>query len=294
MIARPFDDKGAVEPDQRHDIGDGRKRDKIERSKQVRALAAVPEACLAQSAIERDERHEDDARGAEIAEAGEVVLTVGINERRRLRQRLRGLMVIEHDHIKAKLARDLERLAADGSAVDGHHERRASRGEILNGFDIGAIALGHAVGDMDDRLQPAGVQIFAQQRRAARAVDIVVAEDRNPLAGHDRALEALGRRRHIAQAKGVRHQIAEARSQMPVNRLWRDAAPREHAGDQFVMSANLAQWRARAVLLLRQAAAATAGRAPRSQRRGSNRRASKLRLGSATRQRANHLPQGES
>ena len=289
----PLDDKGAVEPDQRHDIGNGRERHKVERSEQIRAFAAVPEACVAQSAIERDERHEDDARGAEIAEAGEVVLTVGIDERRRLRQHLRRLMMIEHDHVKAKLAGDLERLAADGAAVDGHHKRRASRREILNGFDIGAITLGHAVGDVDDRLQSAGVQKFAEQRRAARAVDVVVAEDRDLLMGHDRALETLGRRLHIAQAKGVGHEIAEARSQMAFNRLWRDAAPCKHPGDQFVVSANLRNGE-RAHFSCR-----VKPRPPRlSERRGlyieeviGERQNSAL--DPATRQRANHWPQSE-
>ena len=147
--------------------------------------------------------------------------------------------MIEHDHVEAKLARDLERLAADRAAVDGHHERRALRGETLNRLDIGAIALGHAVGDMDDRLKSAGVEIFAEERGAARAVDVIVAEDRHSLAGHDRALEALGRGLHVAEAKGVRHQIAEARREMAVNRLRRDAAPGEHAGDQFVVPADL-------------------------------------------------------
>ncbi len=182
MIARPLTTKARLSPISGTTSATVASATRSSEASRSGAFAAVPEACLAQSAIERDERHEDDARGAEIAEAGEVVLTVGVNERRRFRQRLRGLMVIEHDHIKAKLARDLERLAADGSAVDRHHERRASRGEILNGFDIGAIALGHAVGDVDDRLQPAGVQIFGQQRRAARAVDIVIAEDGDLLA----------------------------------------------------------------------------------------------------------------
>ena len=119
------DDKSAVEPDQRHDVSDGRERNEVERSDQVRAFAAAPKARLAQRPIERDKRHEDDARGAEIAEAGKVVLTVGINQRRRFRQHLRGLVVIEHDHVEAELARHLERPTADCSAVDGHHECRA-------------------------------------------------------------------------------------------------------------------------------------------------------------------------
>ena len=234
-----LDDKGAVEPDQRHDVGDGRERNEVERRHKVRTSPAVPEARLAQRAVERHERHEDDAGGAEIAQARKIVLTVGIDQRGRSRQHLRGLMVIEHDHIEAEPARDLERLAADRAAVDGHNERRALRRETLNRLDVWAIALGHAVGDMDDRLQSAGGQIFAEERRAACAVDVVVAEDRHPLMGHDRPLEAVGRGLHVAEAKGVRHQIAEARSEMALNRLRQDAAPREHAGDQFVVPANL-------------------------------------------------------
>ncbi len=189
-----LDDKGAVEPDQRHDVGDGRERNEIERRDKIRAFAAVPEARLAQSPIERNERHEDDARRTEVAQARKIVLAIGIDQRRCLRQRFRGLMMIEHDHVEAKPACDLERLAADRAAVDRHHERRALGGETADRLDVGAIALGHAVGDMDDRLQSAGVQILAQKRRAARAVNVVVAENRYAFMGHDRALEAFASR----------------------------------------------------------------------------------------------------
>src|SRR4029077_2016332 len=103
-----------------------------------------------------------------------------------------------HDHVETKLARDLERLATNSSAIDGHHDRRASRREGVNRLDIGAVALGHPIRDMDDRLQPAGVQIFAEERRAARAIDVVVAEYGDLLTGHDRKPEALRRRGHIA------------------------------------------------------------------------------------------------
>ena len=136
----PLDHKGAVEPHQRHDVGDRRKRDEIKRGDKVRAFAAVPDACFPQRAIERDERHVDDPRGAKITEPGQIVLTVGVNQRYSLRQHLWGLMVIEHDHVEAKPARDLERLAADGSAIDGHHERCALRRKTLNRLNIRAIA----------------------------------------------------------------------------------------------------------------------------------------------------------
>ena len=234
-----LDDERAVEPDQRHDVGDGRERDEVERGHEIGALAFGPEAGLPQRAIERHQRHEDDAGRAEIAEPGEIVLAVRVDQRGRSRQRFRGLMVIEHDHVEAKPARELERLAADRAAVDGHDERRASRGEALNRLGVGAIALGHAVGNVDDRLEPAGVEIFAEEGRAARPVDVIVAEDRHPLAGHDGALETVARRLHVAQAKRVRHQIAEGRREMALDRLGPDAAPGEHAGDQFVMAADL-------------------------------------------------------
>src|ERR1700722_10780566 len=113
-----LDDKGAVEPDERHDIGDGGERDEVERRHEILAFAAGPEAGCPQRAVQRHERHEGHARRAEIAEPGKIVLAVGIDERRRLRQRLGGLMVIEHDHVEAELARDLKRLATDGAAVD--------------------------------------------------------------------------------------------------------------------------------------------------------------------------------
>ena len=92
---------------------------------------------------------------------------------------------------------------------------------------------------MDDCLQPAGLQIFAEERRAARAIDIVVAEDGDLLMGHDRPPEALRRRGHIAQATGVGHEIAKAWSQMAVDRIRQDAASGKHTGDQLVMAANL-------------------------------------------------------
>ena len=148
-------------------------------------------------------------------------------------------MVIEHDHVEAKPARELERLAAHRPAVDGDDERRASRGELLNRLAVGAIALGHAVGDVDDRLEPAGGEIFTEEGRAARPVDVIVAEDRHPLAGYDGALEAIGRRLHVAQAEGVGHQVAQGRREMALDRIRPDAAAREHAGDQFVVSADL-------------------------------------------------------
>ena len=61
-----------------------------------------------------------------MAEAGKVVLPVGIDERERLRQRLGRLVMIEHDHVEAEPRRLLERLVAHRAAIDGDDELRAA------------------------------------------------------------------------------------------------------------------------------------------------------------------------
>ena len=51
---KPLDDEGPVEAGQRHDVGDRRERDEIERGDEIRRLPAAEEAALAQRAVERD------------------------------------------------------------------------------------------------------------------------------------------------------------------------------------------------------------------------------------------------
>ena len=49
-------DKGAVEPAQRHDVGDGAERDDVREAEQVGLRPRIaPEAALAQLAVDRDD-----------------------------------------------------------------------------------------------------------------------------------------------------------------------------------------------------------------------------------------------
>ena len=58
-------DEGAVEPFQRHHVGDGAERHQVEEVEQVRLRTQhVPEAALAQFAIDRDHGHEHEAEAA--------------------------------------------------------------------------------------------------------------------------------------------------------------------------------------------------------------------------------------
>ncbi len=174
-----------------------------------------------------------------MAEAGKVVLAVGIDHGNRVRQPLGRLVVVEHDHVEAELSGFRERLMTDRAAVDGDDEARPVRGEGGHRLDVGAIPFRDPVGNVDDRLAAAGLEIFADERRAARAVDVVVAEDRDPLAPLDRRLEPYGRRLHVAEHERVGHQVAHRRVEVAIDRLRRDVPPREHAGDQFILSADL-------------------------------------------------------
>ena len=61
-----------------------------------------------------------------MAEAGKVVLAVGIDDRERVGQPLGRLVVVEYDHVEAELSASRDRLVADRAAVDGDDEARAA------------------------------------------------------------------------------------------------------------------------------------------------------------------------
>jgi hypothetical protein len=92
---------------------------------------------------------------------------------------------------------------------------------------------------MDQRLAAAGLQIFAEQRRAGRAVDVVVAENRHPLAPLDRSFQPRGRGLHFAHREGVGHQVAQGRIEMALDPLDPDPPARENPRHQFVLAGDL-------------------------------------------------------
>ncbi len=133
----------------------------------------------------------------------------------------------------------LEGLVADRAAIDRDDELCAFRSKSRNRLDIRAVALRDPVGDVDDGLAATGDEVFAKQSRAAGAVDVVVAEDRDALALLDRALQPLGRRRHVAHDEGIGHELPERRIEIALDRLRLDPPPRQHTRDQFVLAADL-------------------------------------------------------
>ena len=70
----PLGHEGPVEARERHDVGHGRQRHEVEGIGELRfGTMAAEEALLPQGAVQRHQGQEDDAGGAEMAEARQVV-----------------------------------------------------------------------------------------------------------------------------------------------------------------------------------------------------------------------------
>ena len=121
-------------------------------------------------------------------------------------QALIGLMVVDHDDVGAQGACDGKRVDAGRAAVDGDDELGAVIDKRLDGLRIGAIALGHAVGDVNARVEPVRLQEALEQCGRARAIHVVVAEDGNRLATPDRVGKPGRSLVHVAQGARVGHQ----------------------------------------------------------------------------------------
>ena len=194
--------------------------------------ASRPEAARAQHAVDRDHGEEHEADGGEMAEPRQIVEPVGIDHDR-IRQALVGLVMIEHDHIEAKPPRLGQRLDAGGAAIDGDEQRRAAVGERADRLDVGAVAFENPVGDMHDRLAAADPHEARQQRRRGRAIDVVVAEDRDLLAAQHGVGEALRRLLHRGDGVRVGHQPPHRRIEERLDLVDLDAAAGQDARQQL-------------------------------------------------------------
>ena len=122
-------------------------------------------------------------------------------------------------------------IEAGRPAIDRHQETRTLLFQRPDRLDIGTIAFGNAVGDVDDGLDPAGAKIFRQQSRAARAVHVVIPEDRDLLPRHDRIRQPVGGDFHVGHHMRVRHEIAQARVEEPLDIGHAHAPAGEDAGE---------------------------------------------------------------
>ena len=101
------------------------------------------------------------------------------------------------------------------------------------GLDVGAVAFENPVGDVDDRIDAAMAQKPGQQRRRGRAIDVVVAEDRDPLAPLRRVGDALAAASISVTVCGSGISLRMVGSRKCVDRIDLDTAPGQHSRQQF-------------------------------------------------------------
>jgi hypothetical protein len=149
-------DEGAIEPDQRGNVGDGAERHMMQHTEQIRLRHfGRPKSPRPQFAIDRDQRDQNEADGREMTKAREIVRPVRIHQRLDVRQYIAALMVVDHHDRHAELACFHERLKAGGAAVDRHQQRGALPCQRPHRLDVRPITLENPVGNVDQRIEPA-------------------------------------------------------------------------------------------------------------------------------------------
>ena len=159
---------------------------------------------------------------------------VGIDQRVRDGQQGRALVMVDDDHVEFCRAGLLQRLEGLGSAVDAHDDVRAAVLQFDQGLPGRAIALHQPVGDVDHGIGTKPPQQQHQHRRARRAVDIIVAEDRNRLLLLDGIGEALRTLVHVAEAGRVGQEVADLGLPVALQVVTRHAPRKQQFVDQRV------------------------------------------------------------
>ncbi len=226
--------EGTVEALERNHVRDGAERHQIEEAEQIGfAARRRPEAARPQLPVHRHHHHEGEADSRQIAELRKIIEPVGIDHRKRRRQRFVGLMMIDDDGGETQSQGFRQRLVAGGAAIDGDQERGARGMERADRLDIGAVAFEHPIRNMNDRIEAAMAQEPRQHRRRAGAVNIIVAENRDLLAARDSLGQARGGRRHVGEHARIGHQQPHGRVEKTDRLLHLDPAARQDAGQQF-------------------------------------------------------------
>ena len=232
-------DERAVEALQPRDVGDGAERDEVEQVDDLRlgaALRRTPRAAkLAQQRDAEQERHADRREMAVRSAVLALVEPVGIDQRMRDRKQARALVVVDDDDVEPG-RRALRSSASNACAPQSTQTATlgAARLQFDQRFARRAVALHQPVGDIDDGLGAEPPQQQHQQRRAGRAVDVIVAEDRDRLAALDRVGEPLGALVHVLEAGRVGQEVADLGIAMARQIVARDAAGEQQLVDQRV------------------------------------------------------------
>ncbi len=123
----------------------------------------------------------------------QAILAVGVDDGVGGRKVFAHLVMVGDDDVHASLGGDFEGIEACGAAVDRHDELGAifdQRGDCRR---VRPIALSDPVGNVDACVQPVPSEKAMKQRGRRRAIDIVIAEYRDPLTGQNGACRCARR-----------------------------------------------------------------------------------------------------
>ena len=197
-------DEGAVEAGERDHVADGAERDEVEPLQQRRLGPRGEGAPIAQHAGDGHQHDEGDADGGQMLERARLVDPVGVDHgqgRRAAPPRRRdGRSTITSSPMLGGLA---QRLEGGGAGVQRDHQPAAAVGELGQDAGIRPVAVAHPVGDLDLDRDAQRAQVARHQGGRGGTVDVVVADQADPLAGQHGAAPA-GRRpgRDRAGARG--------------------------------------------------------------------------------------------
>ncbi len=142
-------------------------------------------------------------------------------------------MVIDHDDVEAGAGGGGERRMGGDAAIDGDDDAGALFLQLQQRRFVRPVAFALPIRNIRDAAAAGRGNEPAQQRRGGRAVDIVVAEDRNGLAALDGLDETLNRAVHILEHRGIGQHFAQRRRQELLRVVKRDVARRQHAADDL-------------------------------------------------------------
>ena len=243
ILARRHDlealgDERAVERLQPGDVGDRAKGDEVEQVDELRLLPVGEESRAPRSsrisATPSRKAIPTAARWPWVAPSSPSSRRFGIDHRERDRQRRRALVMVDDDDVETGGLRLLERFERLGAAIDRDREARAALLELDQRRARRAVALHQPVGDVDHRLGAEPAQQQDEQGRAGRAIDVIIAENRDRLAGLDRVGEPLGALVHVLEAGRIGQEIADRRLAVTLEVVATNAAGEQELVDQRI------------------------------------------------------------
>ena len=226
-----------VEALQARDVRHGAERDQVEKVEDLRLGQRLEQAAPAQLADQRYPQQEGHADRGKMAVRRPVIAfveAVGVDQRMRDREQACTLMVVDDDDIEPGRLGFFQRLERLRSAVDAHRDAGTAPFQLDQRFAGRAVAFHQPVGDIDDWRRSEPPEEEHEQRRAGRAVDVIVAEDRDRLALLHRVGEPLGALVHVLEAARVGQEVADPRVAVTSEIVAGDAAGEQQLVDQRV------------------------------------------------------------